>query len=60
MNLTAKSLTPRSSTVEKKPQPLAKPALTAIGIFLLFGATMAALAGVILLNPGTWLDHLWT
>ena len=31
-----------------------------IGIFFLFGATMAAYAAVTLLKPGTALDALWT
>lgn len=30
-----------------------------IGVFFLFGATMAAYAAVTLLNPGTVLDRLW-
>jgi len=31
----------------------------AIGIFLLWGATMAALAGFTLIFPGTFLDRAW-
>jgi hypothetical protein len=31
-----------------------------IGVFFLFGATMAAYAGATLLKPGTVLDRLWT
>ncbi len=30
-----------------------------MGVFMLFGATMAALAGVTLLWPGTFLDRAW-
>ncbi len=30
-----------------------------IGVFLVFGATMAAYAAVTLLKPGTFLDALW-
>ena len=37
-----------------------RPAWIAIGIFLLFAACMAALAGSMLLWPGTTLDQLWT
>jgi hypothetical protein len=33
--------------------------MTAIGIFLLFGAAMAVLAGIMLVRPGTALDSLW-
>ena len=33
---------------------------TAIGIFLLFGAVMASLAGATLLWRGTALDRMWT
>jgi hypothetical protein len=32
---------------------------TAIGVFFLFGATMAAYAAITLLKPGTLLDGLW-
>jgi len=31
----------------------------AIGIFLLWGAAMATLAGITLIWPGTFLDHAW-
>jgi hypothetical protein len=34
--------------------------MTAIGIFLFFGAVMASLAGTTLIWQGTFLDHLWT
>jgi hypothetical protein len=34
-------------------------ALAAIGIFLIFGAAMAALAGTTLTLPGTFLDRTW-
>ena len=33
--------------------------MTALGIFFFFGATMAFLAGFMLLRPGTVLDYLW-
>lgn len=33
--------------------------VTAIGIFLLFGAAMALLAGITLVRPGTTLDCVW-
>ena len=33
--------------------------MTAIGIFLLFGAAMALLAGITLVLPGTVLDCMW-
>jgi hypothetical protein len=33
--------------------------LAAIGVFLLFGATMACLAGTTLVRPGTVLDRMW-
>jgi hypothetical protein len=35
-------------------------AMTAIGMFLFFGAIMAFLAGTTLIWQGTFLDHLWT
>jgi hypothetical protein len=35
------------------------PGFTAVGIFLLFGATMAGVAATSLLWPGTPLDRLW-
>lgn len=34
--------------------------MTAIGVFLLFGAVMASLAGTTLTWPGTYLDRMWT
>ena len=34
--------------------------ITAVGIFLIFGATMATLAGVTLAHPGTPLDRMWS
>jgi hypothetical protein len=34
--------------------------MTAIGMFLFFGAIMAFLAGTTLIWQGTFLDHLWT
>jgi hypothetical protein len=33
--------------------------LTAMAVFLFFGATMAALAGITLLFPGSFLDPMW-
>ena len=36
-----------------------EPAFVAIGLFLLFGMTMAALAGTTLVWPGTTLDRIW-
>lgn len=33
--------------------------MTAIGVFLLFGATMACIAGITLVQPGTVLDRMW-
>ena len=33
--------------------------MTAIGVFLFFGAVMASLAGTTLIWPGTLLDHMW-
>jgi hypothetical protein len=33
--------------------------MTAIGVFLFFGAVMASLAGTTLICPGTILDHVW-
>ena len=33
--------------------------IIAVGIFLFFGATMAALAGTTLVFPGTILDKVW-
>lgn len=40
--------------VEKLPR-----GLTAMGVFLFFGATMAAFAGITLAWPGTPLDKIW-
>jgi hypothetical protein len=34
-------------------------AMTAIGVFLFFGAVMASLAATTLIWPGTLLDHMW-
>jgi hypothetical protein len=34
--------------------------LTAVGIFLFFGATVASLAGVTLVWPGTAIDRIWS
>src|SRR5215475_6173255 len=33
--------------------------LTAMGVFLFFGASMALLAGTTLIWRGTFLDHIW-
>ena len=33
--------------------------ITAVGVFLFFGATMASFAGTTLTWPGTFLDRLW-
>jgi hypothetical protein len=33
--------------------------ITAVGIFLFFGAVMASLAGLTLVRPGTLLDRIW-
>jgi hypothetical protein len=33
--------------------------MTAIGVFLFFGATMACVAGITLAHPGTVLDRMW-
>jgi len=44
-----------ATTVRQKPNL----GITAVGIFLFFGATMAALAGTTLVFPGTILDKVW-
>lgn len=36
-----------------------RPAIISIGIFMVFASSMAALAGTILIWPGTPLDRLW-
>jgi hypothetical protein len=36
-----------------------RPAIVSIGIFLVFGSSMAALAGTMLIWPGMMLDRLW-
>ena len=36
-----------------------RPAIVSIGLFLVFGSIMAALAGTVLIWPGTALDKLW-
>src|SRR5271156_4339660 len=42
------------------PRPAISPrGLTAMGIFLVFGACMASLAGLTLAFPGTALDRIW-
>lgn len=33
--------------------------ITAVGIFLVFGAIMALIAGIALARPGTMLDRMW-
>jgi len=43
------------------PPPAAAPrGMTAIGVFFLFGAAMAIIAGITLMRPGTALDHMWS
>ena len=37
-----------------------RPAIIGIGVFLAFGSCMAALAGTMLIWPGTKLDRLWS
>jgi hypothetical protein len=37
-----------------------RPAIIGIGLFLVFGGVMAALAGTMLIWPGTGLDRLWS
>src|SRR6185369_2992489 len=41
------------------PQAAAPPGITAMGVFLLFGALMASLAGSSLVWPGSFLEPLW-
>ena len=43
------------------PLPLASPprGMTAMGVFLLFGAAVALIAGTSLMRPGTALDRMW-
>lgn len=41
-------------------RPQTPPGFTAIGVFLFFGAIMAALAATTLLLPGTFLDRVWS
>ena len=43
----------------KLAQPKAPFVITAIGVFLFFGATMASLAGATLTWSGTFLDGIW-
>jgi hypothetical protein len=43
-------------SADDHPRPLG---FSAIGLFFVFGATMAAYAAVTLLEPGTALDRLW-
>lgn len=45
------------STPSRGPSPVA---ITAVGIFLVFGACMAGLAGSTLIWQGTALDRLWS
>ena len=47
------------SNVEASVQGAPPQAMTAIGVFLFFGAIMASLAGTALIWPGTPLDHIW-
>lgn len=37
-----------------------RPAIIGIGLFLIFASSMAALAGTMLIWPGTVLDRLWS
>jgi hypothetical protein len=46
----------RFGSLENKVSPRG---MTAVGIFLLFGAVMALIAGIALLWPGTILDRMW-
>jgi len=41
------------------PEASSPPGITAIGVFLMFGATMACVAGTTLLRPGTALSRVW-
>ena len=45
----------------RTPLPLASPprGMTPMGVFLLFGAAMALIAGTSLMRPGTALDRMW-
>ena len=45
-------------SIETRTGP-SRPAFVAIGAFLFFGMTMAALAGTTLVWPGTTLDRIW-
>jgi Zn-dependent protease len=46
----------RGDRIEGNGKP---PGFAAIGVFLFFGATMAGLAAITLLLPGTPLDRAW-
>src|SRR5689334_15065863 len=46
----------RGDRIEGNGKP---PGFAAIGVFLFFGATMAGLAAITLLLPGTALDRAW-
>ena len=48
------SLSPSSTSITRLPR-----GMTALGIFLLFGAALASLAGTTLLWRGTVLDRMW-
>jgi len=48
-----------AENLQRVPRGFSSPGVAAMGIFLLFGAAMAALAGTMLLNAGTFLDRLW-
>ena len=48
-----------SSSVEPTAGEESRWAMTAIGVFLFFGAVMASLAGTTLIWHGTLLDHMW-
>src|SRR5258707_5311869 len=49
-----------SSRAEASVRGESRRAMTAIGVFLFFGAIMAFLAGTTLIFQGTLLDHMWT
>jgi hypothetical protein len=54
-----KSLYPHSSS-ESGCESTSRHLLTAMGVFLFFGAVMAFLAGATLIWQGTLLDYMWT
>src|SRR5713101_8800095 len=48
------------SSVEATVREESPRTMTAIGVFLFFGAIMACLAGTTLIWQGSFLDHMWT